>query len=212
MFVASFFTTLMASCLASSYDQCPDHQLVSDGAINDAISSMKNIYGSEEFRLEQRWWGPFALNLTSLYFYTESAFEPFTRYCKGGDAMVDAELEFTWVLSLKCTIGDQDDFLGTARVYFNQAVAKVQFQLNSSSENETFTLYPTAVRPTWQGTISTTFYSNEPQYYMEIVDILVNQFVKLYANDILSWISGRSVIKNIFEREINKMAPFYVDL
>ncbi|XP_065285076.1 uncharacterized protein [Dermacentor albipictus] len=187
-----------------------DHQLVSDAAISGAISSLKNIYFTEEFELAQWQWSPFALNLTSLYFSVEGTFEPFTRYCKGVDAMVDAELEFNWVVNAECTIGDQEDFLGAARVYFNQGVAKVQFKLNSSSENETFTLRPAAVRPTRQGTISTRFYAMEARYYMESVHILVNQLVKLYANDILSWMSERFVIENVLEWEMNKMAPFYL--
>ncbi|KAL1417672.1 hypothetical protein MTO96_026638 [Rhipicephalus appendiculatus] len=141
--VFAAFVALEVTCFASPCDEYPEHQLVPDASINDALLALTKSDYSTDGSLFDRWsWGPFVFNVTSWHSNIDNAFQPFTRYSEGGDAMVDAEFEFSWVASAECAVGDGDDVLATASLTFSQAVAKVRFHLSMFSGNESFTLHP----------------------------------------------------------------------
>ncbi|XP_049526002.1 uncharacterized protein LOC125946549 [Dermacentor silvarum] len=210
--VAAFFMALMVSCFASPYEECLEHQLVPDAAINNAVLALTKGEHSTDGSVFEKWSsGPLVVNVTSWHSNIENTLQPFTRSCEGGDATVDAEFEVSWVVSAQFAVGEEEDVLGAVDVVFRQAVAKVRFQLSMFSANETFTLHPLAARATWPGTVSASVYSVAHGYYGGPVDILASLLAKFYAFEILSWNSARSVITRLFVDRANEMGPFYVE-
>ncbi|XP_065285078.1 uncharacterized protein [Dermacentor albipictus] len=210
--VAAFFMALVVSSFASPYDECPDLQLVPDAAIKNAILALTKSEYSTDVSVIEKWSsGPLVVNLTSWHSNIENALQPFTPSCEGGDAMVDAEFEISWVASAQYAVGnEEEDVLGAVDVVFRQAVAKVRFQLSMLSANETFTLHPLAVRATWPGIVSASVYSVANGYYAGPVDVLASLLAKVYALEILSWSSARSVMTKLFVDKANELGPFYV--
>lgn len=208
MFVAAFCAYLMVSCCASSFDECPGHHLVSDSAIYEAVSRIVGIYYNTDTSVKELLWRPFIVNIKLVFFDAESIFQPFTRYCMGRDSMVDVEIECRWTLDVEYALQDKKaDFSGLATLSFDESVAKVQFRLDFSSGNQTFTLSPQGVRLTWPGTASVFVYN----LYSDVVSVIMNLLAKLYADELVRWTSGRSVIKNFITQKAGELAPFHVE-
>ncbi|XP_049526001.1 uncharacterized protein LOC125946548 [Dermacentor silvarum] len=116
--VAAFFMALMVSCFAFPYEECLEHQLVPDAAINNAVLALTKGEHSTDGSVFEKWSsGPLIVNVTSWHSNIENALQPFTRSCEGGDTTVDAEFEVSWVVSAQmCVGGKEEDVLGAVDV------------------------------------------------------------------------------------------------